>query len=230
MLGTLAARERDAFERALASDPSLRAAVRAWEARLAPLSDGVPAITPDPRTWSALVARLAPRSGPAASPQEGGQEGGTGRVVRLERAVRRWRAATAGAGALAAALALVIAGGAVLRAPADAPGYLAVVNRGGELPALVVRVDPRAGVVQVRSLAAETPADRSLQLWYIAPGAAPRSLGVLDPSATRLPIPAALRGPEAGGATLAVSVEPRGGSPAAGPTGPVVYSGRLVRE
>ena len=40
---------------------------------------------------------------------------------------------------------------------------------------------------------------------------------------------ASLPGP-AEGATLAVSVEPKGGSPTGAPTGPVVYSGRLVRE
>ena len=37
-------------------------------------------------------------------------------------------------------------------------------------------------------------------------------------------------GATATGATFAVSVEPPGGSTTGGPTGPVVYSGKLVRE
>jgi anti-sigma-K factor RskA len=82
--------------------------------------------------------------------------------------------------------------------------------------------------VQVRSLAAEAPPDRSLQLWYVGANAPPRSLGLLT-EADRLSLPAALRGATEG-ATLAVSVEPKGGSPTGSPTGPVVYSGRLVRE
>jgi anti-sigma-K factor RskA len=32
------------------------------------------------------------------------------------------------------------------------------------------------------------------------------------------------------GATIAVTVEPKGGSPTGNPTGPVVYSGKLVPE
>ena len=138
-----------------------------------------------------------------------------------------WRGATAGVTGLAAALALYI--GADRLGGAPPPGLVAVVNRSGELPALIVRVDPRAGIVQVRELAAETPAERSLELWSILPGGAPRSLGLVAPGATRVSVPEADRA-RLDGATVAVSVEPRGGSPTGSPTGPVVYSGRLVSE
>jgi anti-sigma-K factor RskA len=221
VLGTLSADERAAYRHERAASPALRAAERAWEARLAPLSDAVPAVVPPPGAWEGIAARL-----PSAAPRSS--------VVDLRPALRRWRRAALAAGALAAGLGLFIAVERllpeILGPKADSAQYLAVVNRGGELPALVVRVDPRAGTVQVRALAAEAPRDRSLELWVVPAAGAPRSLGLVRAEAgSRLPLPAADRA-VLDGASLAVSVEPPGGSPSGAPTGPVVYSGRLVRE
>lgn len=220
VLGTLPAQERAAFSRALEQDADLRARVSAWEARLAPLAVAAPPVMPDAGTWAAIAAQI--EHAPDAARAEGGA-----RIIRLERGLRRWRLAAGAAGALAAGLALWIAAGP--RPAADGTQYLAVVDRGGALPALIVRVDLGSGTVQVRSLAAETPPDRSLELWYVGAGAAPRSLGLVTDATASLPVPAGLRA-GAEGASLAVSVEPRGGSPTGAPTGPVIYSGKLVRE
>lgn len=215
VLGTLSAREREVFTRAMAGDPGLRAMVEAWEARLTPLLTGAQAITPDPRTWAAIQARLGPR------PVEA-------QVIRLQRTARRWRWAAISASVLAAALALWIA--VSPRSSSDERQYLAVVNRGGALPPLVVRVDLAAGVVRVRSLATQTPDNRTLELWYVGAGASPRSLGVITAPAARFAIPDALRNTNVEGGSLAVSVEPPGGSPTGSPTGPVIYSGRLLQD
>ncbi len=220
VLGTLTATERAAFARALEGDASLRALVAGWEIRLAPLAASVPGMEPGPRVWRGIEERIGSPPGTRSPSGDGGA-----RILRLERNLRRWRIAAGVAGALAAGLALTIA---MPRPGADRQQYLAVVDRGGALPALIVRVDLADGSVQVRSLAAEAPPDRSLQLWYVGANAPPRSLGLLT-EADRLSLPDALRG-AAEGATLAVSVEPKGGSPTGAPTGPVVYSGRLVRE
>lgn len=222
VLGTLSAAERAEVERALPADPILRAAVEEWERRLAPLVSLVPEVAPGAHVWAGIERRLGAASANVVSmPDRSG-------VERLRRSVRLWQAATAAAGALAAGLALFIAAGP--RPPAPEPEYVAVVNRGGDLPALIVRVDTREGVVRVRSVAAEAPPDRSLELWVIAGSAAPRSLGLVQQAGGPLSIPAEARGPALEGATLAVSVEPRGGSPTGAPTGPVVYSGRLIRD
>jgi anti-sigma-K factor RskA len=69
-----------------------------------------------------------------------------------------------------------------------------------------------------------------LQLWYVAAGQAPRSIGLLDRPETRAALPAAAQGSDLTAATWAVSVEPRGGSTTGAPTGPVVYSGKLIRD
>lgn len=224
VLGTLTATERAAFARALEGDASLRALVAGWEIRLAPLAGSIPGLEPAPRVWRGIEERIGGPPGARSPSGDGGA-----RLLRLERGLRRWRIAAGVAGALAAGLALFIA---VPRPGADGRQYLAVVDRGGALPALIVRVDLADGSVQVRSLAAEAPPDRSLQLWYVGANAPPRSLGLLT-EADRLSLPAALPAALRGateGATLAVSVEPKGGSPTGSPTGPVVYSGRLVRE
>lgn len=66
--------------------------------------------------------------------------------------------------------------------------------------------------------------DRSLELWAIPPGGAPRSLGVLPAGAGTV----ALKGKILQGTdTLAVTVEPPGGAPDGKPTGPVVYAGKF---
>ena len=88
-------------------------------------------------------------------------------------------------------------------------------------------IDPRERVEVVRAVAAATPPiDRAFELWAIAPGAArPRSLGVIPPSGELKlsPLPPDL----SDGATLAISVEPLGGSPTQQPTGPVVFVGSV---
>ena len=105
--------------------------------------------------------------------------------------------------------------------------YVAVVDTGGREPALIAEVDTVTGIIRVRTVQAETPPGQSLELWHIAEGGEPRSLGVLRADADAQTIQDAVStGPVNG--VIAVTVEPQGGSPSGAPTGPVVYSGRLI--
>lgn len=231
VIGTMPADEREAFERELPSVPALQAAVRAWEERLADLVSLVPDQTPDPAVWAALERALERKtqreSASTAAPEYLSAAAMAGSLLPLRRSRARWRGAAAAMTALAAGLALFVTS-TVWRDKGTS--YLAVINRGGDLPALVVEVDTGAGVVHVRSLAAETPTGRSLELWLIAPGGTPRSLGLVDQPRRDRAMPAAAKGGDLAGATLAVSVEPKGGSTTGGPTGPVIYSGKLLPE
>lgn len=218
VLGTLPADERRAFEADAARDPALAAAVRAWEERLAPLADALPSVEPRPGLRDEITAAIRTRSTPNVVP--------FALPDRLRRSRNLWRAGAIGASALAASLAALLV---TDRPPSPPSGLVAVVNRAGDLPALIVRVDVAGGVVQVRSVAAETPPARSLELWSVAAGEAPRSLGIIGSGTTRVPLPAG-RSALAPDVTLAVSVEPTGGSPTGAPTGPVVYSGKLIAE
>ncbi|KMW59418.1 hypothetical protein AIOL_004400 [Candidatus Rhodobacter oscarellae] len=78
---------------------------------------------------------------------------------------------------------------------------------------------------QITLAAGDLPAeDRSFELWLLPNGAAPVSLGVFAPGGVfALPDTQQV----AAGATLAVSLEPVGGSPTGAPTGPVIAIGIL---
>jgi anti-sigma-K factor RskA len=221
-LGTGSREERQAFARELERDAALASAVAYWEERLAVLADAIPPETPSAGLIDIISSRLAREARPQVAEIVDLSE-----IARLRRSRTVWRGIAAGAGSLAAALALWIAAGRF--APPPESGLVAVVNRSGDLPALIVRVDQRAGTVQIRSVAAETPADRSLELWSIAPGAAPRSLGLVGPGTTKVALPGG-RGSIAADMLLAVTVEPPGGSPTGSATGPIVYTGKLIPE
>ena len=218
VLGTLSASERAAMDLERTVDPATAAEVRAWERRLAPLDSTAPLVVPDPRVWS-MILRALPRRRTAANDN---------RVDALSRQIRLWRLAALGAGALAAGLALFVAVGARPGGPAESR-YVAVVSRGGELPALLVNVDLAAGTAQVRPVGAETPDGRSLELWYVE-GGTPKTLGVIAGNARQVALPAAAKVGRSPDGVFAVSVEPPGGSPTGQPTGPVIYTGKLIRD
>lgn len=222
VLGTLPADERARFAGRLDHDPEARRLVRQWEARLAALGESAPAEPPPAGLWRRIEAAI-PAAGRTvvAFPQRGDTPG-------YRRSLAAWRATALGAAALAAAsLAWIFVDGTFTE-PQDAGGrYVAVVDTGGREPALIAEVDTRTGTILVRSLAAQIPEGRSLELWHLAEGQAPRSLGVLQAGLEPQSIqdqPSA--GPVEG--QIAVTVEPPGGSPSGNPTGPIVYSGRLV--
>lgn len=218
VLGTLPADERAALEAERRSDPVIEAIVRDWERRLAPLSLVVPEENPHPRAWAA-IARALPSAGDATAANDN-------RIVAaLAGQVRRWRIVSAGAGLIAAGLALFVAVGP--RAPSPEGRYVAVVTSAGDLPALIVSVDTGSGTAQVRPVAAKAPDGRSLELWYIGQDKTPKTLGLVGSGASRIALPAGASGTEG---VIAVSVEPQGGSPTGQPTGQVVYSGKLIRD
>jgi anti-sigma-K factor RskA len=57
VLGTLHGRARRRFEHVLRHLPAAQEAVRAWEARLAPLASVVPPVRPPARVWAAISSR-----------------------------------------------------------------------------------------------------------------------------------------------------------------------------
>ncbi len=228
VLGTLPLAERTAFGARLDTDARAREAVSMWERRLGDLATPEPAIVPPQAVWTAIEHALQWNTGGAVPHLRlvPGSARGADVVSRLRRSAERWRTAAIALGAMAAALAVFV-GIRELSPQADTVSYVAAVNRGGDGPALLVRVDLRTRRVVVTPVAAEAPAGKSLQLWYIGAGQAPRSMGLVDHAATSMPLPG---GVDAGLASFAVSVEPQGGSKVDGPSGPVAYSGKLIRD
>ncbi|MCV6801492.1 anti-sigma factor domain-containing protein, partial [Achromobacter ruhlandii] len=67
---------------------------------------------------------------------------------------------------------------------------------------------------------------KALELWVIPPGQAPQSVGLVAPEGlTALPRAQGLEGVQ----TLAITLEPPGGSPSGKPTGPVIMSGDVLK-
>ena len=97
-------------------------------------------------------------------------------------------------------------------------------------PAFIIGLDEKAQQLKIVALGNAAPTDKDYELWIIADGLdAPRSLGVVRPETAALP--AKLQGltPEAvRKATLAISLEPTGGSPTGKATGPVLFTGTFV--
>ena len=226
VLGTLSAEERAAFEIVLAESGEARRAVAEWQMRLVPLSAAVQEVTPPSAVWDEIESAL---------PQVSRDAGVIGNIgfdtailsVMLRRSRNRWRNAACLAGALAAGLTLFVLDRDILRRAEPQASYVAVVNRGGDQPALIIRVDLKSQNVFVRPVATEVPPGRSLELWYIGQGKTPKSMGLVDktPLKTALPSDATVEK-----ANFAVTIEPEGGSPTGGPTGPIVYSGQLIKE
>ena len=107
---------------------------------------------------------------------------------------------------------------------------LTLMTSGGEAPTVVVLLyDKDSNQITGRLTNVQPPADGVWQLWLLRDGLdAPQSLGLLtelsDDGVINLSIATQLA---AGSDTLAISVEPEGGSPEAGPTGPVVFTGAV---
>ena len=86
----------------------------------------------------------------------------------------------------------------------------------------VVRIDKRGTEIDITQAATQPPEGSVYELWLVRADEPPLSLGTFA-SAGTLQLNSAL----SGGETLAVSVEPLGGSPTGAPTGPVIATGVL---
>jgi anti-sigma-K factor RskA len=212
VLGTLDRGERDAVDARSAGDPALRAAIGAWAGRLQPLADAAGEQAPPATIWSGILGRIR-------------ATGGSARVLLLERTVRRLRIATVGFGALAAALAIfVLNTREVAPPPMAGMSYVAVLNGEGGKPAFVAMVNTDTGMIKLRRVGEAPPPDKSFELWQVPAEGPTVSMGVADNLSDLMPINVSLKP----GEKLAISVEPKGGSPTGQATGPVVYVGDLL--
>jgi anti-sigma-K factor RskA len=200
-----------------------------FQSEAAPVLDAEPARpTPDMRASAGPAAE--PLLGIPADLQSGlavGLEEALSVQTRYLRArITRWRLATAAATALAAGLAVFAFLGPWFLQRDGAAEYLAVVNASGDLPPLIVRVDLARGELVVEPIGIQPAPGKSHELWAVAGNAKPVSLGLVTRDRRSIAqLGAAMRDKSI---TLAVSVEPEGGSPTGQPTGPVVLTGKLV--
>jgi anti-sigma-K factor RskA len=99
--------------------------------------------------------------------------------------------------------------------------------QGGQ-PAFVVSVLDDQKKLLIRAANVSAVPNQSYELWAVPQGQAPVSLGVIEAAGeTERDVAENLRGLLAPGATLAVSLEPLGGSPTGSPT-TVMFAGTLA--
>ncbi|MDP2015454.1 anti-sigma factor domain-containing protein [Hydrogenophaga sp.] len=109
--------------------------------------------------------------------------------------------------------------------------YVSVLLDAQELPALLVTMDPQAGVLQVQRLnEVKEGREDSMQLWALSAGQPPRSLGVITSKFKTLQLPAK-EAALTDVARLAISVENKGGVPEpVGPRLPYLFQGWLIQK
>jgi anti-sigma-K factor RskA len=217
-LGALDPGERATLAARRLREPELDEAIRAWEARLAPLAEAAPEIEPPRDLLPEIEARIR-----GALPQSPAHAA----VIALQRSVAFWRAAAAAASLLAIVLAIGFLARETSRRPAPRE-YVAILQKDAASPAFEVTVNLDKQELTIRPVAARAPPGKSYELWIIdAKLGAPRSLGVIGEA----PRAANLSGFDravVANATYAVTVEPPGGSPSGKPSGPPVFVGKLI--
>ena len=204
-----------------ASDSDFARAVEQWHERLAPLFDEMGEETPPDVVWQRVKAGIdSERSSD---------------VVDLKRRLGWWKGMTAGASAIAASLALVVAFAATRPPPVvetPARGQMMVASLMAEDKTMMMSAawEPSDKSLMVTPGNMAPAAGHSHELWIIPADGTPRSLGLVSGDGPhRVAVEEAMAPMFAEAATLAVSVEPEGGSPGPGPTGPVIASGALAK-
>jgi anti-sigma-K factor RskA len=227
VLGTLDGDERQLVAARRRTDAMLDRAIKAWETRLGPLGDSIPGIEPPAYVFRSIEDRIGALQGQPIKP--------------TRPLFTRGRAFAAGACALVACLALAVVW---LRDSPGVPATLVAQLHRSAVGAMLedsanvwtpfgfeVSFDLRASTIVVSPIAAGGSASGDYQLWLIPGDPGPLiSLGVIPlPKTTISPWLATYPPDNLPDATLAVSLEPEGGSPIGMPSGPLVFVGKLSK-
>ncbi len=206
-IGLMPATARRRFDALLLDDPALRVELGHWQTALASLTGALPERPVPERVWQGIQARIEPQ------------------VLHLPAKKPFWKQFRVLAAACAVVVAIFVG---VLYQRNYGVEYNATLVAANQQPALQVKAFADHLQIEPLTLAA-VEAARDLELWAIPAGGKPISLGVV-PSAGkgRIQLSEAQRALLTAPLTLAVTLEPRGGSPSGQPTGPVLYKGELA--
>ncbi|ARQ56569.1 anti-sigma K factor RskA-like protein [Rhizobium sp. Kim5] len=217
VLGVLSLQDRRVVEERMRHDRTFAAIVSRWEANLSAFNDEYDGVGPNRETFKQIESRLFGDAGKPASFSHG-----------LWNSAVFWRS-LAFACIVVAVSAVIFASGVVPQPEGPAP---LVAELSGENNAINLRAsyELQSGRLKIVPVAAGKPEEKSLELWLVPGGGLAKSLGVFQPGESgELVIPAELRNHVTDGASLAVSLEPFGGSPTGQATGPIVASGKVHR-
>lgn len=220
VLGTLTEKEDADASFRIRTDPDFKQAVEAWSRELAPLLTEATPVEPPSGLEEEIFRRIAER--------RNAPDG----VIGLQRLLRRWQRFSLASAAIAAVLVVLLFGTLPrqIGAPAETSRYVAVLQADGQVPGFIVSIDLQRGEISAQRAGAQPISGKSFELWAMGgSGEKPQSLGLVDEvlkiPATRL---VGLNEKNLESTMLAVSLEPEGGSPAGEPTGPIMFSGKLI--
>ena len=204
VLGTLAGADRVAFEGRLPRDAAAMRAVALWAQHLQPLADAVTPAIPAPQLWQRIERDL-------------------GLPTRTKTRAPMWIAAAVAAAIVAVAF---LFPDLYMKPDVNAVAQLAPPT-GGQ-PAFVVSVLDDRQKLLIRAAAVAPQPNNSYELWAVPSTGAPVSLGVVEQTGeTEREVAENARSLLTIGATLAVSLEPIGGSTTGAPT-TVMFVGALA--
>jgi anti-sigma-K factor RskA len=206
VIGLMPSTARRRFEGLLLDDPALRREVAQWQESLVGLTSSLLEQEVPERVWQRIVARIEPQQ----------------LHVPEKRPFWSWLRITA------AACLLVVAATLGVIYNRDTASYNATLVASNQQPALNVQAYDR--YLNVEPLAvASVESGRSLELWAIPADGVPVSLGVVPAiGKSRVELSESQRKLIGTPTTLAITLEPQGGSPSGKPTGPVLYQGKLA--
>lgn len=224
VLGTLRGPARARFEQLLPNSPTLRAAVNAWEQHLLPLADAAPAIEPPARVWTGIVDKTGIAQALYGSiPTQPAER--AAKQTWLQ-SITFWRPVGLASSLLAIALMFYVGLAKPPVSEPDVAQLMAVLSGADKQPVMVLAQQASGDIVVTVVGGKVSDAGKDYELWALPTGGAPKSLGLVAQSGvTRLKassiglklIP-----------TVAISLEPRGGSTTGAPTGPVLFTGSVV--
>ncbi len=219
VIGQATPEQQAEIDQLLATDPVFRALVEDMEATLAPLNNVAPDVEPPAGLLNDIMAEIDAIDPPGATIANDNSASRTG----------GWKIAT-----LAASLIAMVSTGLHLLPPeqssAPADQLIALMSQEGQSGLVVIVYDPDAQKVVARLSGVSGPENGVWELWRIREGGAgPESLGVMprpdESGRVELSLGEAL---SAQTDTLAISLEPDGGSIEAGPSGPVLFVGGVA--
>ena len=180
VLGTLQGAARRRFDKVLVESSAARAAVHAWEQRLAMLAESVPPVEPPSRVWTATQARIASTAASAAA----------GRATQRSWWSSLWKPALGFAFGAALTFALVqlipvafiTLDGLAQREQALPQSYVGLLLDREGLPTMLISSTRHGTRVTVKSLRPVTvPAGKVAQVWALPKEGAAFPIGVAVP-------------------------------------------------
>ena len=211
VLGTLRGKARLRFESIMMQSYKARLAVWEWEQHINPMAEALPMEKPPQKIWKNISQRIDPR--PKATTA----------------GLWLWRSIGMVSTAAVVVLAVLINFSSL---QGSQPDQLAMFSDEQAKPLWLVTTNSHNGKLVVKPINAQALAvdDKAFELWMLPKQGSPQSMGLLPVSGNAV---ATVLSPQVLNLLqenngLAISLEPKGGSPTGAPTGPVLYQAPMI--